>query len=303
MLRQNIHTAKRNRCNTYLRQAQEHLANGNMSAGYRTLVMASTIAVDSGLKQQGRQLASRYDEQANLQLAQAEEYYENEQYTKTLAIYKSISSMPKLKSGQRALQFLIEAQSDPVLATAMRDIIAARLYRKVEVMLMMQSSEIPEGLDSGECFSNTSGGDNEFENEYSDAELLLSKCEDPDCTSCSSQHDDYQLACSLKLNDRCKLAERLQKIVSKYKDTPTGEKSNDLLTQLIADDEFSAQLQQFQDDADIRNTFSMANIYQKNKLYQKAEALYHKVIEERPSSEWSRKALLQLSAIEAVRGR
>ena len=186
MIRQKIRTAKLSRCNTYLTQAQQHLANGDISAGYRTLVMASTIAVDSGLKQQGRQLASRYDEQAKLRLEEADEYYENEEYTKALAIYKSVSSMPKLKSGQRALQFLNEAQSDPVLATAMQDIIAARLYQRVESMLTMQSSEIPEDLDGGECFSKAGAANDEVENEYSDAELLLSKCTGPDCNSCVS---------------------------------------------------------------------------------------------------------------------
>ena len=121
--------------------------------------------------------------------------------------------------------------------------------------------------------------------------------------SCGAKRDDYQLACSLELNDRCKLAERLQKIITKYDDTPTGEKSNDLLARLMADEEFAAQVQQFQDDADVRKTFGMATIYQKNKLYDKAAVLYLEVIEERPGSEWSRKALQQLSAIEAAPGR
>ena len=256
-------------------EAAKFLAKGDVSLAYRNADFAAPYATDEDRQGQVIALVAKIAEQANKLLADANAKYAAGKYAEALEGYRILVGMPKLPAAGQARQKLHEAEQNPAVASALREPRAAILYDQVDLLLGGWTSKGDVKVASDKAPHGAAGAGT-------------------DCV------DDYILAKQLCVEDRIKLTKLLTPIAKGFSDTPTGQKADKLLKQLLADPAFAAAFNTKQADENVRDDYKLAKLYVQNDKPEKARELFEKVISSSPDSEWAQKARKDLESLNAA---
>ncbi len=174
--------------------AERMLSNDRLPDAYRYVMIAESIGKsDSGLLGKVKQAASEVKSAAEKKLDEAEQFYENEQYTEAIEAYSSISGLRKLDVARDARLKLAEIQRNPAVRASMREIRACQRLEDVLEMIDISNMDI-EVVDDSEletCSSNEAlpslavGDQGNDSHEYS---IFGSESAQPDHTQVSASN-------------------------------------------------------------------------------------------------------------------
>jgi tetratricopeptide (TPR) repeat protein len=253
----------------YQDQAAKALQKGDVVLAYRYADFATHYLVNDDCRKQSDTLMKQIAEQAKKFLAAADAQFSAGKYAEALTAYRQLVGMSKLPTAAQAQAKLRDAARDPVVADFLREASAAILFDHAELLLAGWTSQ-------GD--TNAAASD---------------KAEAPANGAAEAETDETieaRQAARLGLEDRMKLVQLLDPIAHSYADTPTGQKAEKLLKQMLADHAVAAAIQSRHADDDARSTYQMAKAYALSKMPDKARELFQKVVADYPNSEWAQQA-------------
>jgi tetratricopeptide (TPR) repeat protein len=258
----------------YLDEATKSLDKGDLVRAYRNVDFAARYATDQERHSQYDQVLRKVSAQADKVLDDANAKYAAGKYPEALGAYRVLVGMSNLPAAAEAWKKLREAERDPAMASALREPKAAMMYDQVDLLLGGWTSK-------------------------GDLKAAASDVTPPAAAGAGADAvDDYGLAQRLGVEDRIKLTTLLRSI-AKFSDTPTGQKADKLLQQLLDDPAFAAAFNAKQADDAVREDYKMAGLYAQNRMPEKARELFRKVIDNSPDSEWAQKARKDLESLDA----
>lgn len=245
------------------------------------LMRASHFARRGDLKAKGRQLEGQLENAARQTLEEADQKYEQGQYVEALRDFQVLAKLKKLDVAIQAEQRIAEARQDPELRNHMLDARAAVLFEKVE-QLQSRLSRSCQGDPNPSV---------EFDEEVA---LSLLEVKPPDCDGCEDCRAWVELTPEHReariLADQIEMVWVLEKIVTRYGETPTGIKSARLLRGLLADEAFSAEVDRGRVNEEASKTYMLAKSYAQSQVNEQAAELMRRLLDYYGETQWAEKA-------------
>ncbi|MEX0774172.1 MAG: tetratricopeptide repeat protein [Phycisphaeraceae bacterium] len=287
---------------------------------YRNLDYACRYASDQSRRDKALGLVNRFNASAQQMLAQAHTAYKAGDYTEALRIYRVLVCMPKLPVAADARRKLVEAEADPAVQSALREVKAAMLYDRIELLLGGWTSEPPEGegaatSEAAPASGSDAAGTTSPATETNAAQTTVPAPAtepggiyviDPASTDANKApaegtradcEDDLVLARQLGQKDRLRLVDLLQAVCKPYPETPTGQKAAQFTQRLMDDAEFAQYYKSRKVDDAARDHFSMGMLYLKGGNHALAREMFDKTIKEGPDTTWAEQAKAQLATM------
>ena len=212
------------------------------------------------------------DEEAEKQLAAADEAYSGADYLVALRGYMSIrKAMLPRDAGKAADRRLKSAEKSPDVKMAMREAKAQSLYACVARLLKVQRNHV--------------------------SRTFSANVEDGQAAPGSGPTSDANLVKRMKITDQARVFAQLTTLAKHHAGTPTGDKSAALLKQLRSDKKLLAAIRSHETDKKVRDRFNKARMYEKAKMYKKAKQYYREFITKYPDGEYANEARRRLKSL------
>lgn len=212
------------------------------------------------------------DEEAERQLAAADEAYSGGEYLAALKGYMSIRrAMLPRDSGTAAGKRLKSAEKSPDVKMAMKEAKAQDLYACVARLLKARRNG------GGQTFSAGVG--------------------DGQAAPHPKPASDADLVKEMKVTDQMKVVSQLRVLAKHHAGTPTGDKSAMLLKELRSDRKLLAAIRGHETEKKVRDGFNKARMYEKAKMYKKAKQYYREFIGKYPDGEYAKEARRRLKSL------
>ena len=231
---------------------------------------------DATMRGKVTSLGREIDPRGQAMLDEADKKYAAGDHVGALKGYQQISAVFRgFPCGKKAAAKLAEAEKDPKVAAALREVKAAALFARVDLRIQAARTRILESM----------------------AALAASAGADPDQTP-----DDIPLTdvvSGMKPSDQAQVVNTLTTIVKLYADTPTGKKAAPMLEKLKSDEKITASIKAWKADEAVRQLLAKGRMYEAAAMYKKAAGFYQELLTKHPKSEYAEQARQALAKIKA----
>ena len=256
----------------HMDQAETLLAQGKPAQACRELMAAKTLLVAKPLAERWVKIARQLNEVASGQLQEAHEVYNAGDYVKALAAYRRIATaFSGLPAAGAAANGLAEAQANPEVEAALKEIRAAKLFEQVRNLVAAARRPVP-------------------------ATRPAEKAKPP---------PEPVAAATLRALPDARLlraVDSLANLVKACSGAPTAQRCAALLKQLESDPPTKARLDRLRRGRRVHAALAKAQMYHKGGMLKKAAAMYRQVIQDFPGTPEASKAAAGLGTTEAQLG-
>jgi len=227
-------------------------------------------------------LGGEIDPRGQAMLDEADKKYAAGDYLGALTDYQRVAALFRvsgLSSGKKAAAKLAEAEKDPKVAAALKEVKAAVLFERVTARIEAARTKMLESM----------------------AALAASAGADPDNTP-----DDAPLTAvvsGMKADHQAEVVDTLTTIVKLYSDTPTGQKAAPMLEMLKSDKKTMAAIEAWKADEAVRQLLAKGKMYEAASMYKQAAGYYQQLLTKHPKSEYAAQAGKALAKIKAKQPR
>lgn len=271
--------AKRKSLDKYIAEARKALAADQIPRAVLLYRRALSIAgSDKTLRAKVVALGGEIDPRGQAMLDEADKKYAAGDHLAALTEYRRIAAVFRpsgLASGKRAVAKLAEAEKDPKVAAALKEVKAAGLFERVDLRIQAARTKMLESM----------------------AALAASAGADADKTP-----DDVPLmdvVSGMSPNRQAEVVGTLTTIVKLYSDTPTGEKAAPMLEMLKSDKKIMASIEAWSADEAVRQLLAKGKMYEAAAMYKKAAGYYQQLLTKHPKSDYAAEASKALAKIKA----
>jgi tetratricopeptide (TPR) repeat protein len=271
--------AKRKSLDKVIAEARKALAADQVPRAVYLYRRALGIAgSDKTMRAKVAALGREIEPRGQAMLAEADKKYAAGDYLAALTAYQRVAVVFRpsgLASGKKAAAKLAEAEKDPKVAAALKEVKAAALFERVDRRIQAARTKMLESM----------------------AALAASAGADPDKTP-----DDAPLTAvvsGMSLEHQAEVVDTLTTVVKLYGDTPTGEKAAPMLEKLKSDKKMMASIEAWKADEAVRQLLGRGKMYEAAAMYKKAAGHYQQLLTKHPKSEYAAEAREGLAKIKA----
>lgn len=221
-------------------------------------------------------LGRQIDVRGQAMLDEADKKYAAGDHLAALKEYQRVGAVFRgLAAGKKAAAKLAEAEKNPKVAAALKEVKAAVLFGRVDLRIQAARTKMLESM----------------------AALAASAGADPNSTP-----DDVPLTAvvsGMKPDHQAEVVDTLTTIVKLYSDTPSGKKAAPMLETLKSDKKIMVLIEAWKADEAVRQLLAKGKMYEAARMYKKAAGHYQQLLTKHPKSEHAAEARGALAKIKA----
>lgn len=271
--------AKRKSLEKCLAEARKALAAKQLPRAVYFYRRALSVAgSDASMRKKVLALGREIDPHGQTMLAEADKKYAAGDYIAALKDYQLVAVVFRargLSSWKKAAAKLAEAEKDPKVAAALKEVKASALFERVTARIEAARTKM---LKTMAALATSAGAD---------------PAKTPDDAPVTA------IVSGMKPSYQAEVVKNLTTIVKLYSDTPTGKKAATMLEKLKSDKNIMASIEKWDANEVIRQLLANGKMYEAAAMYKKAAGYYQQLLAEHPKSEYAAEARESLAKIKA----